>query len=723
MLDRALGNDESSTIQPPTDARFDLPSFLLTNFLNEVSAAEDEDARWGALTASSHWLLQRPEIVVELAQLVSAMESADEVSVGLLALETLLDSARIDAENRGVRGPAVLDVLERFIASNGGMTDLGISLLGRCYIRAGLQPPECLIRSGSDILHAADASSVLPNLDNLIDGMREEAQGDPYAFHAALSEMLGTVEKKIQKTLIAVVLERFDPAFARLGCYWLLDPSPEIRLVAADAVLSQARRGQLDMATRSGLITLRNWMPGDRARAAVDQALKAALRTDVAGDPVPGSWTLQSTLASIPDGAGAQSFALAAHKGRKHYLLMVLLKQGYGVRDAYVVPCASAKEQKERLAFIEREMEAVNVSPALLSTALTAALGENTARGEPPPHGLLDVVEICGFDLIGPQEMTVHDWLAELDPQGSLSGLSKQKLGRLINTGTDWPPRYRLLESWFEDGPEIDGLLMNHITRRSQESALWRYLEVRRDWWAMLTVRAAATVAAQPCSSLADWQPVAAMALALEEERPARKVPILQWVHELTLDSGDNPWTGLTDLEDADTIAGPAIDFELPPPERSGELRRLIKDTGMDISPAWLDGYLAAMVVAPQLSRPSAWLDGLLDRKHKFKDEAQLQRFLDLVMLRYNAANEDIANTEETGARLKSYGQNGLRQWARGFTDAIEFDNSAWPSRNLRKDDKAILRKIAATGDGITEPPELLPLLSTWLQQRHKLRR
>lgn len=700
-----------------------MPSFLLTNFLNEVSAAEDEDARWGALSVSSHWLLQRPEIAVELAQLVSAMESVDEGTVGLLALETLLDSARIDAENRGARGPAVLDALESFIAGGGDMTDLGISLLGRCYIRAGLQPPAPLIRSGSDILHATDAGAAMPNLDELIDEMRDEARGDPYTFHAALSEMLGTVEKDIQETLIAAVLDKFDPAVARLGCYWLLDASPDIRQVAADAVLSWARQGQLDRTLRSSLISLRNWMTADRARLAVDQALKAALRLDVAGDPVPGPWTLHRTLASIPDGAGAQSFALAAHRDGKHCLLMALLKQAYGVRDAYVVPCTSVKEQKERLAFIESEMDAIDVNPALLSTALKAALGENTARGEPPPHGLLDIVEICGFDLIAPQEMTVHDWLGELDPKGSLSGLSKQKLGRLVNAGTDWPTLYRLLESWFEDGPEIDALLMKHVAPRSQEAALWRYLEARRHWWAMLTVRAAATISAQPDASLADWQPVAAMALALEEGRPARKVPILQWVHDLTLDSADEPWAGLTDLDDEDTIAGPAIDFALPAPERSGELRRLIKDAGMDISPAWLDGYLAAMVVAPQLPRPSAWLDGLLSREHDFKDEAQLQRFLDLVMLRYIAANEDLADSEETRARLKSYGKNGLRQWARGFTDAKELNRSVWPSRDLRKDDKAILRQIAATGDGSAEPSELLPLLSTWLQQRHKLRR
>jgi hypothetical protein len=58
----------------------------------------------------------------------------------------------------------------------------------------------------------------------------------------------------------------------------------------------------------------------------------------------------------------------------------------------------------------------------------------------------------------------------------------------------------------------------------------------------------------------------------------------------------------------------------------------------MDISPAWLDGYFAAIVVAPRMSPSSAWVGRLLNGAHDFPDHARLQRFLDLVMLRYNTA-------------------------------------------------------------------------------------
>jgi yecA family protein len=694
----------------------------LRRCLEEVSGASDDDERWDAVAASSRVLLQHPETGAELARRIIAAEDIDDVPTELLLLEALLDGARIDAEGRGSKGPAVLDAIERSIDRRAGEARPGLALLGRCYVRASLKPPERLKMSVRDAAMAAGAEAALRDLDDLISSMRDDARGDPYAFHAALSEMLATYDVEIQETLVRAILDRFDPAFARLGCYWLLDPSADLRRVAADAFLGHARQGRLDAATRSRLAGLRNWMPADAARATIDGTLKAVLRQDLAGEPITGSWTLHRTVASIPDGSGGQSFAVAARQGGRRCIAMVLLKQGRGVGDAYLVPCSSATEQKQRLGFVEREMDAFEVDPGFLSTTLAAALAENIARGEPPAHGLLDVVEICGIDRLVPRAMTAHDWVGEIEPEGALAGLSKQHFGRMVNAGADWPARHRLLTSWFEDGPEIREILMNHITPRSRETALWRYLEGRRDWWAMLTMRAAAVLAARPAASPEEWQPVAAMGMALADGRPARKMPILGWVHQLTLMGPDDPWKPLAG-EDAESIDSPEYRPEPPEPEKRGELRRLLGDAGMDISPAWLDGYLAAVVVAPRVSPPTAWIGGLLDRAHGFPDHARLQRFLDFVMLRYNTANTDMADADVIGRQLRSSSAEDLRQWARGFIAGTEADRSAWRDRNLRNDDRAVLKLIAAFGDGNAGLSEVTPLLPAWLSRRHALRR
>ena len=71
----------------------------------------------------------------------------------------------------------------------------------------------------------------------------------------------------------------------------------------------------------------------------------------------------------------------------------------------------------------------------------------------------------------------------------------------------------------------------------------------------------------------------------------------------------------------------------------------------MDIAPEWLDGYLAAIVVAPKIVMPSGWLGGLLEREHEFAGDDELQRFFDLLLLRYNAANDAMADADVAGGR------------------------------------------------------------------------
>ena len=68
-----------------------------------------------------------------------------------------------------------------------------------------------------------DAPDELPDFDALLDQLREEAQGDAYSLHAALSEMLATFDADTKCIFIAEIIDRDDPFLGRLGCYWLLD--------------------------------------------------------------------------------------------------------------------------------------------------------------------------------------------------------------------------------------------------------------------------------------------------------------------------------------------------------------------------------------------------------------------------------------------------------------------------------------------------------------------
>ena len=81
------------------------------------------------------------------------------------------------------------------------------------------------------------------------------------------------------------------------------------------------------------MITMRNWVPED-SRAALDSAVAAARRKGVP----PAQWDevevrrLQSTGV---DGSGAIGVLAHCRRKRKNVLGSVVLKHGYGVREAW----------------------------------------------------------------------------------------------------------------------------------------------------------------------------------------------------------------------------------------------------------------------------------------------------------------------------------------------------------------------------------------------------
>jgi len=95
-----------------------------------------------------------------------------------------------------------------------------------------------------------------------------------------------------------------------LTFYRLLDPAAEIRLAAAKALADRASTGGLSSDVTGKMVMLRSWMPDDDARAAVDQALKAAMRSGTASGTPFKPWTIHSVMATLPDRGGAQSIRL-----------------------------------------------------------------------------------------------------------------------------------------------------------------------------------------------------------------------------------------------------------------------------------------------------------------------------------------------------------------------------------------------------------------------------
>ncbi|PQO22037.1 hypothetical protein C2I36_15085, partial [Rhodobacteraceae bacterium WD3A24] len=408
-------------------------------------------------------------------------------------------------------------------------------------------------------------------------------------------------------------------------------------------------------------------------------------------------------LATLPDGTGAQSIMIAAHRGSTRKVALLMLKPGFGVKDAFCVPAGSAAEQNELLEQMAGEVGALEVTPAFVAQAVEIALGDGVEQGLPPAPGLLEVAEVCSLDILTPQENDTEALMARADPEGHIKGLSKQAAGRLVNRSDDWAEHHPITDSWFEDDDEVDAALHEARSKRAQETAVWSVLETRRDKWARIIARSALTLQA---ASHPDADSFTATAQALLAGRALRKTPIMRDIVELTLDA----WHS----RDAEA---PAEDEEfggamqLPPakPERKGELARLLKAS--EITPDWVEGFLTAVVIAPKPVSPRKWVEALLGAAFPGLDEDGLQRYLDILMERHNALNRATADPRAMRERLAALSEEALSQWAQGFTEAQNRFRSAWLAKTLNADDRAVIRAIRAGRGNADEAEALRPLL------------
>ena len=694
----------------------------------------DRAGRAAALQREARAMLARPNEAAALMREVTTSPEGEALEAALDLAAFVLDEARMARENDQPTGRAVIEAVEAVLAeaaAAGRLPPARRVALARAFVGAGLAVPDPARIDPAEALEGmGPPGGPPPDLDRLLDDLIDRA--DPRAttlqIHAALEEALGALPVEARAMLMAEIAGGADARRTRLGLYALLDPEPGVRAAVAATFAARAGGGRLDAATLSQLATIRAWLPEEPARAALDRALAAAMRAGggdgAAAGPAPPPWRVGRALACLPDGAGAQSVALALDRGTSRAVAFLLLKAGHGVKDAFIAPAEGAGEQRRMLGELEA-MGAVEIDPGHVPRLLERALGDGAAQGLPPAPGLVDAAELWPGTALRPQPGDARAILAELDPEGAIAGLSAQARGRLVGESADWPERFTLVEAWFEDTAAVRALLDAATTERAARQRLWRHLEERREWWALQCARSAAALrAAEPEGR--DWRSFAAVALGLLEGRALRRTPIMEHVLEATLfadaargqDAVLGTLDGLGDLGDDPDLDGQGAFAGAPRPRPApagpGEFERRLAGSGVD--PAWVDGLATAAAVSPEPASPLGWLMGVVQAV-EHRDEAGIERFLELLTLRADAAVEAVASQAATAARLAALDAGSRARWAQGFVEHVTGVPEAWPWAALGPEDRRMLEALeAAARAGMDE--RLQRALPAWLAAR-----
>lgn len=391
-----------------------------------------------------------------LSRICATPENAPELEHLTELLGSVLDAARIARENRKKRGDALLQTVMEAIELAGAQRRLSPfhrMLLASAWRRNGLPAPASLEVTASDMMMAdpplglQDRAAAEASLEELFRSLIEQSEGDALTLHAALTETFPAMPAAMREHVIACSIEQSEPIYARLACFWLLDPGAPNRRAAARALGGRAAAGALSAEVAAKMLILRTWMPQDNARAAVDEALKVAMRSGLGTGTSVTPWKIHSVMATLPNGGGAQSLMIALQSGDSRKTAMLLLKQGHGVTDAYTVPCKSATEQKALIQRISQETGAVKVPLSWLERSIAMTLADGLAAGLPPAPGLIEVCELCGLNKLRPEPVTTETLIAALPAAERICGLSAQVRGKLINASEDWRDRHEIVHA------------------------------------------------------------------------------------------------------------------------------------------------------------------------------------------------------------------------------------------------------------------------------------
>lgn len=666
-------------------------------------------------------LLARPDLCAELIQLAKTGPlSQGQMSV----LTAALDEARMADENAQRKGRAFLDDMRDVVALlDTELTPQAALSLSSAWTRAGLAPPPSLAHAviPEDPDAFADTGGIpdIPDemFDGIFKGFNEIGEQSVSAMLAMLDEMLPTLPPEARFAFIRKLATRSEPLCGEAAAALLLATDASMRAGALAGLSLRQQAGELSQALFARLTLIRSWLQDADTMQGTDAIIRSALKSGTQAPETRSKPKIHRVVSSMVDGSGAQSISMTIQSGSRRALAVVLLKQGFGVKDAFVIPCSSATEQKQMIGQIMDEAGALDATADYVVSALSWALADGQAHGAMPAAGLVDVIETAGFGDLRPQTADIADIASAADPEGTVSALSTRARGSLIMASEDWPDRFDISDSWFEDSDTSSDAIESAATQNAMNRKLWQHLETRRAFWAMIFARNAALLAAAKDPTAPEF---VATALAMAKGRDLKKTPIMHFVHAVSFEA----WLHQDALPMAS--GGLEVTEERLPPGTYAQVATFgaTEQKAMEklLCPAkitlpWMDGFLSGLCTAPKFIKPSDWIVTIFNVvAEDLASEDDLEKILDLIVLAYNHRQSLLRDNAPSDALFPA-DPFLFSIWADGYLTAWEAHKPHWPAKSLGKEGKAMRALLEQAADFKTKTDQA-PTLRNWLIAR-----
>jgi hypothetical protein len=457
-------------------------------------------------------------------------------------LERALDSLRLRQNGGDIGAGHEIDEVRGMIegaVAEGGIAPEVLMTITRAFAQAELEPGGALQEAVVDALEAQattpPASAAPGDLGEQLHDVAAALGNDPFAIYTELAATGAAFPPDHRAAMAAALALSSNAAVREAALGFVCSPEPEVGGAVLEALAQPPRGRPVSSTMVERLVRLRPWLAEAR-RAPLDAAVRV-LRPKAAAPEAPPRPEIRSVMATLCDGAGAQSFYVPVRRGRRFVLAALLTKHGIGVADAWAAADLSKAEADAMVAEVEAGSETVDVSVGLLERRLADALAANVSRDVPPPFGLLQVAEVLGLGPLHPAAITPTALATELH-----EGLPEAQTGTVAaaaahRASARWHEAFATLESWFEAGEAVEALLRPLRTRKQRIVAvLTQLLPVRRGFWAERCAWMAATLKEGDEDDEA-WVEFALVARDLAGERPLDAMPLAAQIAAATVEA------------------------------------------------------------------------------------------------------------------------------------------------------------------------------------------
>jgi hypothetical protein len=365
-----LGQDPSfcNAVMATDGVRVDT---YLSKMVQAVEVATQPSQQSELLRRCGKDLLARPDLCAGLIHETKDHPLSDSQKALLTAA---LDEARMADENGQRKGRAFLDDMRDVVALLDTELAPDVALfLSSAWSRAGLAPPPSLAHAV--IPEEPDAfvdTNGIPDIpDEMFDGIfKGFSDVGEDSVSAMLDEMLPTLPAEARFAFIRKLPTRTEPLYGEAAAALLLATDTSVYAGALAGLALRQKARDLPQTLFSRITLIRSWVQDSDTRRGMDTIIRSTLKNGTQAPVDSIKPKIHRVVSSMIDGSGSQNIAMAIQSGSRRALAVVLLKQGFGVKDAFVIPCNSATEQKKMITQIADDASALEATADYAFTAL-----------------------------------------------------------------------------------------------------------------------------------------------------------------------------------------------------------------------------------------------------------------------------------------------------------------------------------------------------------------